>query len=270
MVRHTIKQVFIKCSLKTSSSKWIENWLLTYISKWQCVYIYIFSFRYYAICHPLKARHIHTLKRAIVITVITWVTSFLLVSPQLLIQRLEPRLKMQPEMDPPIKLVMVCAEYFSDKRLDVAYTLFFYIVLYLAPLTIMFVAYGKIGHWLWVRKPIGNVTSNSAHSERHLLQRKRVIRMLMVILTLFTVCWSPFFTVQIYRLFIRSSSSSRLTVISLHLLGHSNCCINPIVYAFLQEKFQRSMYLTFCSFIKKQSTAIPRLTSHTEESVSKV
>jgi 7 transmembrane receptor (rhodopsin family) len=49
--------------------------------------------RYYAIIHPLRARHIHTVKRALVLISIFWMTSLVLVIPQLFLQRLDPKLK---------------------------------------------------------------------------------------------------------------------------------------------------------------------------------
>jgi len=42
--------------------------------------------RYYAICHPLRARHVHTVRRAIRLVVVFWIISLILVSPQLAVQ----------------------------------------------------------------------------------------------------------------------------------------------------------------------------------------
>jgi len=63
--------------------------------------------RYYAICHPLRARHVHTTTRALMLVAIIWVTSLVLLSPQLVIQRLEPLLVLQPHDEPPIRVAEV-------------------------------------------------------------------------------------------------------------------------------------------------------------------
>jgi hypothetical protein len=65
--------------------------------------------RYYAICQPLRARHVHTTTRAVVLVAVIWVASLLLVSPQLFIQRLEPMLALQLDQEPPIRMVQVCS-----------------------------------------------------------------------------------------------------------------------------------------------------------------
>lgn len=67
-----------------------------------CVFI-----RYYAICQPLRARHVHTTTRAVALVAIIWAASLLLVSPQLFVQRLEPMLALQLEQEPPIRIAEV-------------------------------------------------------------------------------------------------------------------------------------------------------------------
>ena len=63
--------------------------------------------RYYAICHPLRARHVHTITRAQVLIAIIWVSSLVLVSPQLVVQRIEPILVWQPHREPAVRTVEV-------------------------------------------------------------------------------------------------------------------------------------------------------------------
>jgi hypothetical protein len=58
----------------------------------------VFFRRYYAILHPLRARHVHTVRRALTLIGIFWAASFVLVVPQLFLQRLEPKLTFE---DPP-------------------------------------------------------------------------------------------------------------------------------------------------------------------------
>jgi len=64
-------------------------------------------YRYYAICNPLHARHVRTITRALVLVAIIWLTSLLLLSPQLVIQRLEPILVLQPDQEPWIRQAQV-------------------------------------------------------------------------------------------------------------------------------------------------------------------
>ncbi|KAI0225103.1 QRFP-like peptide receptor [Lamellibrachia satsuma] len=201
---------------------------------------------YYAICHPLRARHVHTIRRAAIILMTLWVASFVIVSPQLVIQRLEPVLVFQPHMDPPIRMAQVCAEYFHDARLSTAYTMVIYFVLYLAPVATMFVTYGKIAHTLWIRGPIGETTDNQRENKRRLLEKQRIVRMLIVIVVVFAVSWFPFFTCQVYLLFYEHTSRMRILAAFLHLLGYSNACVNPALYCFLNDSFQQHFFRTLC------------------------
>ena len=93
------------------------------------MYVYV---RYYAICHPLRARHVHTVRRAVRLVVVFWVVSLILVGPQLAIQRLEPLIAFQTvpgSSRPRLRIVDSCAEFFPDYRINVAYTVFTYCAL---------------------------------------------------------------------------------------------------------------------------------------------
>lgn len=182
-----------------------------------------------------------------------WILSFTLVSPQLFIQRIEPLLKNQPENSIiPFKVVMVCVEYFGDFRFSATYTIIFYVVLYLAPVIIMCATYGKIAHTLWIREPIGETLEGS--HDRRLSEKKRVVRMLLVIMILFSVSWFPFFTCHVYLLWqTHSMDSFRITMAVFQLFGYSNSCSNPIVYCFLNQSFRQNFLKSICIGSKKRN-----------------
>src|SRR6218665_1589888 len=203
--------------------------------------------RYYAICHPLRARHVHTITRAVILASAIWAMAILLVIPQLFIQRLEPRVVFGAES---MHLVTVCAEYFSDHRLAIAYTSIFYVVLYIFPVVTMFATYGTIATKLWRRRPIGETcTDSQRESDRRLREKQRIVRMLVVFVVLLAVSWSPFFPVQVYLLFDEASQrlqhhSFRVAMAFFQLLGYSNSCVNPIVYCFMNDSFQKNFFKT--------------------------
>jgi len=97
--------------------------------------------RYYAICRPLKARYLHTVRRAVCLICSFWVVSVVLLLPQLLVQRLEPLLivDVHPQLTvnsrpaASIRLVHVCAEFFPDWRWNIAYTITYYFALCIVP-----------------------------------------------------------------------------------------------------------------------------------------
>ncbi|XP_019714013.1 cholecystokinin receptor type A-like [Hippocampus comes] len=87
--------------------------------------------------------------------------------------------------------------------------------------------------------------SNTAN----LLAKKRVVRMLLVIVCLFFVCWTPIFVVNAWKAF-DSRLVSRLTgapISFIHLLSYTSTCVNPIVYCFMNKRFRQGMVTTFSS-----------------------
>ena len=80
-----------------------------------------------------------------------WVISLIVVSPQLAIQRLEPLIAFQKVSGsdrPRLRIVQSCAEFFPDHRINVAYTMFTYCVVYVAPVAVMLTAYALIAREL--------------------------------------------------------------------------------------------------------------------------
>ncbi len=211
------------------------------------VSFFIFS-RFYAIRYPLEARSIHTIKRATILITVFWLVSFLLLLPQLFIQRTEPLLDFSPN-GTLRGVVEICAEYFLQPWMRIAYTLFFYLLLYLMPVMVMFVTYGRIASTLWWRQPIGETSASSRDHERRIKEKKRIVCMLIVIVVLFSISWFPFFTTQVYVLFRDHShhdNTFRMVMAVFQLFGYSSCCINPIVYWFLNENFQQHFMRTIC------------------------
>ena len=72
--------------------------------------------------------------------------------------------------------------------------------------------------------------------------RKSVIRMLVVVVVLFTVCWLPYHIISLYQNFKGPGHDSnwffQLLMFSLWLMFANSCC-NPVVYAVLNRNYRR-------------------------------
>lgn len=102
---------------------------------------------------------------------------------------------------------------------------------------------------------IGRVVGSSS-STANLMAKKRVIRMLLVIVFLFFLCWTPVFVVNAWQAFDRRSAY-RLTgapISFIHLLSYTSACVNPIIYCFMNKRFRQGMLATFtcCSCLRRQ------------------
>ncbi|XP_057708000.1 cholecystokinin receptor [Corythoichthys intestinalis] len=85
-------------------------------------------------------------------------------------------------------------------------------------------------------------------SEAKLEAKKRVIRMLVVIVVLFFLCWMPLYCVNTWRAFDKDSVSKALTgkpIAAIHLLSYTSACVNPIIYCFMNTRFRKALLATF-------------------------
>ncbi|XP_061525264.1 cholecystokinin receptor type A-like [Phycodurus eques] len=96
------------------------------------------------------------------------------------------------------------------------------------------------------------IRSNTAN----LLAKKRVVRMLLVIVCLFFVCWTPIFVVNAWQAY-DPRLVHRLTgapISFIHLLSYTSTCVNPIIYCFMNKRFRQGMVTTFSSLQLKART----------------
>nr|Q63931.1 RecName: Full=Cholecystokinin receptor type A; Short=CCK-A receptor; Short=CCK-AR; AltName: Full=Cholecystokinin-1 receptor; Short=CCK1-R [Cavia porcellus]AAB29504.1 cholecystokinin A receptor [Cavia] len=88
----------------------------------------------------------------------------------------------------------------------------------------------------------------SSSSTANLMAKKRVIRMLIVIVVLFFLCWMPIFSANAWRAYDTVSAERHLsgTPISfILLLSYTSSCVNPIIYCFMNKRFRLGFMATF-------------------------
>lgn len=70
--------------------------------------------------------------------------------------------------------------------------------------------------------------------------RKSVIRMLVVVVVLFTVCWLPYHVMMMYDNFGGKMTGTVFQLIMFGFwLSFANSCCNPIVYAVLNRNYRK-------------------------------
>ncbi|XP_071761354.2 cholecystokinin receptor [Centroberyx gerrardi] len=85
-------------------------------------------------------------------------------------------------------------------------------------------------------------------SEAKLEAKKRVIRMLVVIVVLFFLCWMPLYCANTWRAFDDISAKHALSgapISFIHLLCYTSACVNPIIYCFMNTRFRKALLTTF-------------------------
>lgn len=95
----------------------------------------------------------------------------------------------------------------------------------------------------------GPERARSSRSEAQLGAKRRVIRMLVVIVVLFFLCWLPVFTANTWRAFAPTAAQRALAgapISFIHLLSYASACTNPLVYCFMNRRF-RQAFLATCT-----------------------
>lgn len=132
------------------------------------------------------------------------------------------------------------------------------------PVLIITVCYGM----MILRLKSVRMLSGSKEKDRNL---RRITRMVLVVVAVFIVCWTPIHIYVIIKALINIPPSLFQTV-TWHVciaLGYTNSCLNPVLYAFLDENFKRC-FREFCipttSTIEQQNST--RLRHNTRDHVS--
>ena len=126
---------------------------------------------------------------------------------------------------------------------------YFFIINYALPLAIICILYAIIAHKIWFHEAPGNVSSEN--QQGRLMTKRKVVRMLIIIVSVFALCWLPG---QVYQLMLVSAKGQlKLPPIVMNVcywFGHVNSAINPWLYIGLNEKFNSA----FWRMIKKRDT----------------
>ncbi|XP_061454342.1 G-protein coupled receptor 83-like [Rhineura floridana] len=132
-----------------------------------------------------------------------------------------------------------------------------FLLLYLLPLIIISITYTRLAKKLWLRNAVGDITTKQYVI--HHKNKKRSIKMLMLVVVVFAVCWFP---LNCYVLLISSMGikTKNSLYFALHWFAMSSTCYNPFIYCWLNEGFRSELKSLFAMCWKtpqKQSNLIP-------------
>ncbi|KAA0715472.1 C-X-C chemokine receptor type 1 [Triplophysa tibetana] len=155
-----------------------------------------------------------------------WVLGGLLSLPSLYNEKFYPKMGKQP----------VCADNFDLKNAEewrMATRILRHLLGFLLPLAIMLICYSvTVARLLRTRG----------------FQKQRAMKVIVTVVVAFLLCWTPFHVTTIVDTLLRAKviqySCSTLTSVDVAMfatqsLGLVHCCVNPVLYAFVGEKFRR-------------------------------
>ncbi|XP_063004939.1 G-protein coupled receptor 83 [Melospiza melodia melodia] len=188
--------------------------------------------RHQVIMHPLKPR-ISTGKGVMYISVI-WIMATCFSLPHAIYQKLftfeysedVTRCLCLPDFPEPADLFW--------KYLDLTT----FILLYVLPLLIISAAYVTVAKKLWLRNVIGDVTVEQYFVLRR--KNKKTIKMLMLVVVLFAVCWFP---LNCYVVLLSSQTirTNNALYFAFHWFAMSSTCYNPFIYCWLNDSFRSEL-----------------------------
>ncbi|KAM4818641.1 G-protein coupled receptor 83-like [Thomomys bottae] len=196
--------------------------------------------RHRVILHPMKPRLTHT--QCLLILAIIWALAFLLALPHAIYQSLYYFIDMNGA------IISHCLPSFpgASKIVEKYVDLGTFILLYVVPLMVIVSAYSHLGKRLWVQNAVGDASARQLMA--HYQKRKKSIRMLILIVMVFAVCWFPF---NCYVVLISSAGVDAESVLfyAFHWFAMSSTCYNPFIYCWLNRSFRaklRSIF-TWCT-----------------------
>ena len=183
--------------------------------------------RYYAIVHPFR-RHIWFRKPKLIVPVI-WILSLASMSFSPVIQTMNDK----------TSICGLALYVLGDEVKAIRGVFLYYLVLnYLLPLSVISILYTITARKLWLHNLPGD-RHLADNREQQEITKRRVVRMLIIVVTVFALCWLPG---QVFHLIIAITAGNLvMPQIVMNLcfwFGHANSAINPWLYIFLSSKIK--------------------------------
>ncbi|XP_051058869.1 pyroglutamylated RF-amide peptide receptor [Phodopus roborovskii] len=213
--------------------------------------------RHQGLVHPFKMKQQYTNQRAFTMLGVVWLVAIIIGSPMWHVQRLEVKYDFLYE-----KEHICCLEEWSSPTHQKIYTTFILVTLFLLPLLLLLVLYGKIGYELWIKKRVGDgsvlQTIHGKEMFKIARKKKRAVIMMVTVVALFAVCWAPFHIVHMmieYSNFEKEYDEVTIKMIFavVQIIGFFNSICNPIVYALMNENFRKNFVSAVCYCIVKET-----------------
>ncbi|MEQ2200301.1 hypothetical protein XENOCAPTIV_027015 [Xenoophorus captivus] len=136
---------------------------------------------------------------------------------------------------------------------ETAYNMFTFSWLFLLPLAIMIICYTRIFIHISKQMTKNNVSSDEPHlrcSKNNIPKaRMRTLKMSIVIVVSFIVCWTPYYLLGLWYWFFPDDLEGKVSHSLTHILfifGLFNTCLDPIIYGLFTIRFNRRLRNDYC------------------------
>ncbi|XP_008290970.1 C-C chemokine receptor type 2-like [Stegastes partitus] len=206
--------------------------------------------RYVAIMHTHKAAKYRTMRAGLALTVFVWILSLCVSMPAFIFTKVTNESHGYGCFYPPENEDWKHYELFTTSVLGLV-----------IPLLVMVVCYSRIIPTL----------VNMKTTKRH-----RIVKLIITIVIVFFVFWAPFY-ISCFLSFLQSKDASsctwdknlRLAIIVTEAFAYTHCCLNPIIYAFVGQKFMKRALQMMRKCIPHLSRDFPESSFRRSSMVSK-
>ncbi|CAG2233738.1 LKR [Mytilus edulis] len=187
-----------------------------------------------AVLLPLKARFAK--KVAILILTSVWLISIGSALPEAIYYEIENRFMLEDLTDG-----KVCLPVWPTHKFNISYSIVQLLMQYVIPLSVISFSYIRITQRLW-QSTFPGIKSGLHRDNRRRKNMKKVVKMLMIVVCLFSFCWLPLQTYNILYVFW-ADTMNRFKYINIvwlcsYWLAMSSACYNPFIYGLLNENFK--------------------------------
>lgn len=225
--------------------------------------------RFYAIKSPLKNRVNQNNNKGKLTILTVWFIAVSLASIQLFVARIIPSVPInnnklmnnnntsQHLNESSISSILIikksneitytCNENWSEDFRK-TYTVFNFFAVYLIPVVMLIYTYARIAFILKKSTPPGN--SDASRDLNYNKSKNKVIKMLIVLVCAFTLCWLPLHMFTLINDFTQWLDMFNPKTVTLfyyvsHWLAMANCTINPFIYGYSNKKFRVDIKFKF-------------------------
>ncbi|XP_019735667.1 C-C chemokine receptor type 4 [Hippocampus comes] len=198
--------------------------------------------RYLAIVHAVATMQARTLGYGLSASIAIWVVSLAMATPQVIFSSVEMShnnsLSCQPVYPEESQQFWKMLRNFSENTVSLFLCLPIQIFCYVKILLVL------------------SKTRNS--------NKGRAVKLIFIIVCVFVVCWVPYNavvflqTLQLFEMFntYKASTTIRLAMTWSEVIALSHCCVNPVIYALVGEKFRKPLGNLFSRYWYKSRGSV--------------
>ncbi|XP_044756801.1 RYamide receptor isoform X1 [Coccinella septempunctata] len=134
----------------------------------------------------------------------------------------------------------VCQENYKEVGVEYGklYSSVLMVLQYVIPFTVLLISYTSIAVIIWCHRIPGE--AENSRDRRIARSKRKMVKMMVTVVCVFTVCWLPY---NILMIFVESIRVDVLEMLyfPFHGLAMSHACYNPIIYCYMNSRFKESL-----------------------------